>query len=69
VTGLACLILDTDAQKRYSVGIIMTKIEIDYEALSRLDTEAFVEFEGELRRKMEREKQESKGSGKKKRRG
>ena len=47
----------------------MTKIEIDYEALSRLDTEALVEFEGELRRKMEREKQESKGSGKKKRRG
>ena len=45
----------------------MSKKQIDYEALKKLDTEAFLEFEEELKRKIAREAQEQDESGKKKR--
>jgi len=43
----------------------MSKMKIDYQALDNLDTEALVEFEEELKRKIAREVREESESGKK----
>ncbi len=56
--------LDIVANKRYSLTA-MSKMEIDYDALDNLDTEALLEFEEELKRKIAREAQDSGESGKK----
>jgi len=58
--------LDTRANKRYSLTT-MSKTEIDYQALADLDTEAFLEFEEELKHKIAREAREEDESSKKKR--
>jgi len=55
--------LDTVANKRYSLTA-MSKMQIDYESLDNLDTEAFIEFEDELKRKIAREARENGESGK-----
>ncbi len=52
------------AEKRYPLTV-MNKLEIDYEALDRLDTEALLEFEEELKRKIAREAQDNGESSKK----
>jgi len=45
----------------------MSKMAIDYQALDNLDTEALLEFEEELKRKIAREAREDSNSGKKSR--
>lgn len=47
----------------------MGKMVIDYEALENLDTEALLEFEEELKRKVAREARDDGESDKKKGRG
>ena len=54
--------------KGYSL-IAMSKMKIDYQALDNLDTEALIEFEEELKRKIAREVREESESDKKKGRG
>jgi len=56
--------LDTVGKKRYSLTA-MSKIEIDYQALDNLDTEALLEFEEVLKRKIAREAQDDGESNKK----
>ena len=58
--------LDIVANKRYSLTA-MSNMQIDYEALGNLDTDAFLEFEEELKRKIARQTQEEDETGKKKR--
>ena len=58
--------LDIVANKRYSLTA-MSKMAIDYQALDNLDTEALLEFEQELKRKIAREAREDSDSGKKSR--
>jgi len=55
--------LDTVAKKRYSLTA-MSKMAIDYQALDDLDTQALLEFEEGLKRKIAREAQEDGESGK-----
>ena len=56
--------LDIVANKRYSLTA-MGKMVIDYEALENLDTEALLEFEEELKRKVAREARDDGESDKK----
>ena len=56
--------LDIVANKRYSLTA-MGKMVIDYEALENLDTEALLEFEQELKRKVAREARDDGESDKK----
>ena len=56
--------LDIVGNKRYSLTA-MSKMVIDYEALENLDTEALLEFEEELKRKVAREARDDGESDKK----
>jgi len=60
--------LDIVVNKRYSLTA-MGKMVIDYEALDNLDTEALLEFEAELKRKIAREARDDGESDNKKGRG
>ncbi len=46
--------------------VTMSKVKIEYQSLTQLDTEAFLEFEDELERKIAREQRERREPVKKK---
>ncbi len=48
--------------------VTMSKVKIEYQSLTQLDTEAFLEFEEELERKIAREQRERREPVKKKKR-